>query len=281
MEILQLRYFYESSKNENFARTAEKFMVPTSSVSASVKRLEQELGCSLFDRFSNRIMLNKNGKRLQQSLCVILNELDQVVEDLSTGSDDNREIKMLVRSMRSKITDCIIVYSTKYPHAAFKTAFDFRETNFENYDIIIDEKTDRYPEYESFEFCNLRLRLTVAANSPLCGRKLTLKQLCNQPFITIGEQSNMQNILLRACRQAGFTPNIAVQSNDIKCLDKLIASGIGIGLSREFPLEKNSDIAFLDVTDFNERYTVYSYYKKKAAYGNVQHFLNFLKNNAI
>ena len=38
MEILQLRYFYESAKTGSFARTAEAFMVPTTSVSASVKR---------------------------------------------------------------------------------------------------------------------------------------------------------------------------------------------------------------------------------------------------
>ena len=42
MEMLQLRYFYESAQNESFAKTAEKYMVPTTSVSASVKRLEKE-----------------------------------------------------------------------------------------------------------------------------------------------------------------------------------------------------------------------------------------------
>ena len=57
MELLQLRYFFDSSKNESFAKTAQKYMVPPSSVSASVKRLESELGCRLFDRQSNRIKL--------------------------------------------------------------------------------------------------------------------------------------------------------------------------------------------------------------------------------
>ena len=65
MEFLQLKYFFESSKNENFAKTAEKFMVPPSSVSTAIKRLENELGCELFDRKSNSILLNENGKRLQ------------------------------------------------------------------------------------------------------------------------------------------------------------------------------------------------------------------------
>ena len=40
MELLQLQYFYDTSKTENFAKTAEKYLVPPSSVSASVKRLD-------------------------------------------------------------------------------------------------------------------------------------------------------------------------------------------------------------------------------------------------
>ena len=69
MELLQLRYFYESAKNENFSKTASMFLVPTTSVSAAIKRLETELGCKLFDRTANRIRLNSNGQLLQQALC--------------------------------------------------------------------------------------------------------------------------------------------------------------------------------------------------------------------
>ena len=53
MELLQLRYFYESADNENFSRTADKYMVPPSSVSMSIKKLENELGCELFERSAN------------------------------------------------------------------------------------------------------------------------------------------------------------------------------------------------------------------------------------
>ena len=48
MELLQLRYFYESAKNQSFSKTSEKYMVPLSSVSASIKRLEQEIKTDLF-----------------------------------------------------------------------------------------------------------------------------------------------------------------------------------------------------------------------------------------
>ena len=281
MEILQLRYFFESAKTESFARTAEKYMVPTSSVSASVKRLENELGCQLFDRSSNRIILNGNGKKLQQSLCTVFGELDKVVDELAVEEDD-REIKMLVRAMRSNITDYIIEYNQKHPSVAFKTVFDFSEKDFEKYDIIIDEETEAYVDYDKYELSSMRIRMQVSTKSPLYGRQVLLKQLCNQPFVSLGEECNMHRIMVKECNKAGFTPNIAVVSNDIKCYEKLIVSGLGIGLGRE-DAKKDAlpDIGYLDITDFDERYTVYCYYKKQAAYGNVEHFLNFLKSKAV
>ena len=186
---------------------------------------------------------------------------------------------MLVRATRSRITDYIIEYNEKRPDITFKTVFDFSETDYEKYDIIIDEKTNLYPEYESFELFSNRVHIKASAKNPLCNKKLTLKQLCNQSFISWGEQSNMHNILMSACTRAGFTPRVSVHSNDIECNDKLITSDIGIGLG--LGMEAKAGMQFLDVTDFDERYTVYSYYKKQAYYGNVEHFLNFLKNKAI
>lgn len=277
MELLQLRYFFESAKNASFSKTARTFLVPTSAVSSSIRRLEQELGCKLFDRSCNRIMLNNNGRQLQQALGIALFEIDRAVDTLSAAHTDSREIKMLVRAMRSKVTDYIIEYKAKHPHIVFKTVFDFSETNFENYDIIIDEKTDKYSEYESFELCCMRLRMQVAKDSPLCNKKLSLKQLVNQPFISMDEQNNMHKLLIKACSRAGFRPNIVVQSNDIKCYEKWIAAGMGIGIAREHHAQNLEKTAFLNVTDFDEHYTVYAYYKKQENYGNMKHFVDFLK----
>ncbi len=278
MEILQLRYFLDSARFESFAKTAQKYMVPTTSVSAAIKRLENELGCTLFDRFANRILLNSNGKRLQQSLHTVFDELDQVTEILSCSGTDTREIKMLVRAMRGKITDYIIEYKAKHPHISFKTVFDFEATDTESYDIIIDDRPDKYLDYENFELCSTRILLKACTDSPLCGRSLTLARLKNQPFLSMGEQSSMHRILINACSRAGFNPNIVVQSNDTQCYRKCLESGIGIGIGRDDPAEYNSKVKFLNVTDFDARQTVYGFYKKQHAYGNVEHFINFLKN---
>lgn len=280
MEILQLRYFFESAKNGSFAKTAQKYMVPTTSVSSSVKRLENELGCKLFDRLANKIILNQNGIKLQQSLLTVFEELDHAVDSLSAFANDTREIKMLVRAMRYIITDYIIEYKTKHPNITFKTVFDFDETNFEDYDIIIDDKPELYEGYESFEICSMPIKLKCSASNPICNQKLTLKQLCNQPFISMGEKSSMHQMLIKACSRVGFTPDIVVKTNDVSCYNKCLEAGVGIGLGRDDNSSPRT-VKFLDVTDFNITQTVCAYYKKQSAYGNVEHFLKFIEKRNV
>lgn len=279
MEMLQLRYFYESAQHESFTKTAEKYMVPPSSVSSSVRQLEKELGCKLFDRTGNRVILNNNGKKLKQALHTIFSNLDSVTQELTSKNFDSREVKILVRAMRSAITDYIIEFNKINPHIKFNIVFDFDEKHFENYDIIIDKMTQSYPEYESFRQFNIKIRLNVNSKSPLLKRKLTLSQLSDQPFITLNEQSNMHSMLMDNCKRAGFSPNIIAKVNDVLCYEKMISSGLGIGLLREN--DHSSDgIKHLDVTDFDEKYQVYTFYQKEKAYGNVLQFLNFLRSKA-
>ena len=119
MELLQLKYFLESARSQSFSKTAEKYMVPTTSVSASVKRLEKELGCHLFDRFANKIKLNRRGEKFLESIDTVFEELNRAVVGVSGEYADTREIKMLVRAMREDITDYIIEFRKKYPYIAF------------------------------------------------------------------------------------------------------------------------------------------------------------------
>ncbi len=279
MEILQMKYFFESAQTENFTKTAEKFMVPATSVSASVKRLEKELGCELFDRRANRIILNENGKALMQSLDKIFSEINLITHELSSPDTDFRKIKILVRAMRNRITESIIAFHKKYPAIVFELTLDFDEKDFGKYDIIIDEKSSNYPEYECFELYSMKLRLVTNSSNSLCKKRTKLSELKAQSFISWGENSNMHRILINACSSKGFTPNVCVTTNDTKCHERLIESGVGIGIAREDGIQApGGSISPIDVSDFDEVYTVCSYYKRHTAYGNVRKFLDFLRS---
>ena len=90
----------------------------------------------------------------------------------------------------------------------------------------------------------------------------------------------MHRILTKVCGRVGFHPKISAFCNDIECYEKLIASGMGIGIGREdYEGLNRSGIADLDVTDFNEHYTVYVYYREKEYYGNVKKLIDFLQES--
>lgn len=280
MEILQLRYFYESAKTQNFTETANKFLVPVSSVSSSIKRLENELGCKLFDRDANKIRLNGNGVLLQQSLCSVFHELDSVIERLSDHKEDSREIRLLVRGMRRNITDYITEYKEIYPDTSFKIAFEKDEDSFE-YDIIIDEESALYSEYKKIELFTMQLSLKCSASHLLCGKALTLSQLCKEPFIVMDTNGNMNRILVKTCNAVGFNPKISVVCNDIECYEKLLALDMGIGIGKKSDSDQRKGIVDLEVSDFRERYTLYAYYLEKEYYGKVKNFVEFIKNKCI
>ena len=274
MEMLQLRYFYDSAKSENFTLTAQKYDVPTTSVSAAIRRLEQELGCKLFDRSYNRIALNANGKRFQQALCIAFSEIDRAVNEISTHHIDRREIKLLVRGMRRRVTDRLSRFSALHPQISFQLFFS--EIPGENYDIIIDDSKGAYDSYEKHRLYSMGLHLKCASTDPLCQKPLTLGELRDRVFVSMEPESNMHRILTNACARVGFQPKISAFCNDIECYEKLIATGMGIGIGREDSFS-DSGISDLQVTDFKEHYTVYLYYRQSDYYGNVKKLVDHFK----
>ncbi len=280
MEFLQLRYFYESALSQSLSGTARKYMVPASSVSASIKRLEEELGCCLFERLSNRILLNENGKRLQQSLAVIFKELEQAVSSISHTVDDAREVRILVRALRATLTDCVIRYKTEHVNAKFRLISSFEQEGLDDYDIIVDTQKEGYTGYDFFEFCRQRVYIYAAKDSPLCTMPLSLAQLADQAFVTMSPLGNQYKLLMDACQKAGFSPRLLAQINDSACFFKFIASGAAVGVAGERSVRADMAIVPLRITDFKEQQTVCVYYKRESAYGHVKKFIEFLKKES-
>lgn len=280
MDILQLRYFYDSANYMSISKTAEKYGVPATSVSASIRRLEEELDCKLFERTPNRILLNNRGIVMRDSLKRIFNEMDSMLEAVSGSVDDQKEIKILVKAIRAMITEQVIQYKKKYTHTRFKLVADFDETDVDDYDIIIDTKSDQYAGYDSLELVNQQVCCYVPFDSGLCKHKFSLKELSKMPFVLMSQHGNHGKVFIEACKNAGFTPDIVAQVNDSACFRKIISSGIAIGVTGQFAtnVDGNVILAPLNITDFKYQQAICMYYKK-GNNGNSARFVSFLREN--
>ncbi len=277
MELLQLRYFYESAKTENFARVAEKYMVPASSISVSIKRLEEELGCKLFERQSNRISLNENGKLLQNSLGAIFDELDQTVAKIKAHTPLKTEIRILILSMQPYICNLMFEYQRAHPNVQFVAMFAVNNDEAFNYDVIVDKDNGTYQEYKRRELGSYPLCFKTVRNHPLVGKTLMMRDLRNESFITLESELGMNSILFDCCKNAGFYPNIVLQTNDRQCFQESSQAGIGLGLWLKCDQDPApNDLVDLDVRDLQLRSSVYLYYKHACTNAQIRDFVEFI-----
>ena len=280
MEMLQLRYFYESAMAENFSKTAQKFMVPASSVSASIKRLEKELGTELFVRTGNRIFLTEKGRRFLSVVSNTLSQLDDSIAALETEGEVKGTLSILVRCTRQRIVQSIMSFYKQYPSIFFKLTFDDVPENYDRYDIIISSPEAALADYSFFSWQKIFIRIETMEEDPLCDKKVTLNQLRDRLFVTTNTQRGIFHIFTQACKKKGFTPKVYLECDDYICRNMVVRSGICLGLVASS--SKDSvfpNVRYLAVEDFSGNADVNIYYKEEKYAGNVKLFLELLKKS--
>ncbi len=262
MELLQLKYFAESAETENFSVTAKNNFVPTSSVSISIKRLEKELRCQLFCRQSNKIKLNKNGEIFYNHIKSALNLIESGKEKISLNNEiESEEIKLLVKTERSLINDKILAFKKENQNITFKLTHSFSDIEYDNYDIIIDDLSNKYTYYRRKPIMQERIKIAASIHNPLANQKIYLRDLRCSDFITMSSGSSLYRIAKEVCNQEGFDPKIAIESDDPFYIRKYIKENYGIAFYPEKSWHDglNDEICFLNVIDFNFSRITYAY----------------------
>lgn len=86
MELTQLFYFKTVAENNNMSVAAEKLHVSQPALSVAIKKLENELGTTLFKRNKNKIFLNSAGKTALTYAEEILGKVEEMKKALEASS---------------------------------------------------------------------------------------------------------------------------------------------------------------------------------------------------
>lgn len=235
MEFLQLKYFLSAAETENFSHTAARFYVPPSTVSASVKKLEQELGVSLFDRKANHIFLNEKGRIFRECVAGIFQSLDKTCEHLRSVDDfTGGKITMLVRTNRRLINTIISDFKSFYPNVSF--ILDFKEEREAKvYDLIITDQTIHRSDFEAVPLLREEICLAVHRTHPLAAKtRVKLEELSGEHFICLSKGSRLRSLTETLCKEALFTPDIAIECDDTYYVREYIRMQMGVSFVPTF-----------------------------------------------
>jgi DNA-binding transcriptional LysR family regulator len=78
MDVRQVRYFLQAARTLNFTRAAELCHVSQPALTMAIKRLEEELGSTLFRRSGRGLSLTQFGKSMRPALEEFANQFDRV-----------------------------------------------------------------------------------------------------------------------------------------------------------------------------------------------------------
>lgn len=119
MELLQLRYFQTVAQTQNITKAAEKLYISQPALSASIRRLENELDIALFERSKNSIALTEAGR-------CFLEYVNGAFQALSDGTERARQISKLHQKRVRVVTSLGMVRSVgdEYRAERPKTSLD-------------------------------------------------------------------------------------------------------------------------------------------------------------
>ncbi len=183
-------YIYAVYEEKSFSKAAQKLMISQPSLSAIIKKTEEELGLPLFDRSTNPIGLTDFGKRYIQSVQQV-NRLEGELENYVSDTNDLKRGSVVVGSGSHYVSYVLPQYVFQFMQAYPDVKLSLVETTSENLetrlyheelDVILDNRELPSDQFEKCYFSTEYLLLAVPKSFP-CNEKATPYRLSYEDIL--------------------------------------------------------------------------------------------------
>ena len=156
---------------------------------------------------------------------------------------------------------------------------------FDKYDLIITDKVIEQKNFNKHLLVIDNLLLAMNKKNPLADKKkIAIKDLENEKFITMSNKSGLFRLINEICNSEGFNPDFVIQSDDPYYIRKYIEMGLGVSFvpSLSWQGTFSDDVVLRKVVNIN-RYT-FAYlntqkYNSKATHLFLEKLIETAKNN--
>ncbi len=250
MDLTVMKYIVSVADCGNFSQAAEVCHVGQPALSQLIARLEKKMGVRLFYRNPRGAVPTEAGAEFVRRAREILRSTEELSEQMSAfaGMHKGSLTLGLITSLQ-----CIEFGSmlSAFVHTYPDISFSIRQFGtYQLIDLLTERKIDLaflnlplqgLPPQLSFEHLgNDRYALAVPYDHPLAARAdqaaaVSMRELKDERFIFHQPWQVASELVLEACRNAGFEPNIVCRSGEPTTSMYMVQGGMGIAL---FPEEE-------------------------------------------
>lgn len=290
MNLIQLKYFQTVSNFQNMTKASEFLNITQPSLSLAIKELEREFGVTLFYRHRHGIALTDEGRELLSLADGLLSHAEQVERRMTDLGVKRKVLRLGVPPM----TGAILITSIYNDFALKNTDIQleiFETGRQELMNMLCEDRLDlvflphNSPFDSSFKsqkvspfeivFC------TKKGTNQYENKSIAPQDLIGKPLVLFKDSFFQTNQIKKWFAKAEVEPKIALQTDQLSTMQKIIASGYASGFMFKDLVEANDEIQTYSLSE-NIPVNISLVWKATApTFQAMRRFIDFMKNKNL
>jgi DNA-binding transcriptional LysR family regulator len=257
MESKSLRYFCEVASCGSFTTAAEALNIAQPAMSMSIKRLEDDLGFSLFHRIDRQISLTDEGQRLYayaKPIVQSLHEAQHAMEELKGLSNGLVRVGMPGMLGSYYFPPLLMAFRHQYPGIKLSIVdggADQLQAMLENGELdlafIVSEEVPL--SLEAKAILRLPMVAAVTGDHPFAALEaVPIEDFLQQELVMFKKGYFHRRIIDQMALNSGITPNMSIETNLIHLMKSFVRRGFGITAFLDIVLEDEADLVAVPFT---------------------------------
>ena len=206
MEVRQLKIFAKAAETLNFSEASKQLYITQSTLTQTIKQLEEELGVKLFDRNSHEVYLTEAGSELLAHVDSVINEIEECkarILDLSNLRRGKLSIGV-THSFAMLNTEVVAEFCEQYPKIKIEIVYKcmgelLLMLQRHELDYVLSYKPSyEMPQIDSEVLFHDRLGVIVRRDHPLAERKsVSIRELDQYGLVLPAKGMQTRNVLDR------------------------------------------------------------------------------------
>lgn len=307
MDIKVMEYAAEIARRQSFTKAAKHLHIAQPSLSQQIKKLEAELGLTLFHRSHGSVTLTPHGRRFIEKAEGIIRSRDDLLREMQERSQGlGRKLSIGVPAVTGRylFPPLLKQFLARYPHV---------EVQLVEKDPVSLEEITAKGEVDlsvlSLPIEDERLSITPLLTEPIvlavpkekqrwmppemialiekalegkggCQLCVPLDMVRNVPFILLKEGFGFRRTVLDLCAESGFKPNTAFKTSHIETAQSLVANGLGVTMAPNMVRrERDPGVIYLSIQSSPSRTLVFVFLKNRYVSLTAQAFMELSRES--
>ena len=239
VETDALRWFQLVTDGMTVTDVAEVYLVSQPGVSRALARLEDEVGTPLLVKNGRLLRPTHAGTVFKRHVDALLHGLDDglaAVNQLVDPETGTVTVAFQLSLGTWLVPGLIGQVRRDHPRVQFRLeqSHDAQGSSLVaggRVDVEITARRPRNPAVHWESLFEQPLALAVPPRHAFTGRsEISLAEAADEDFVMLGPSWSLRGLTDELCREAGFTPRVAVDGDDLSVVQGLVEAGLGVAV---------------------------------------------------